>query len=268
MGVKSNISLEELQSVLQKSGLPGGSSFEMGQAKLGSRQAIASQIPNRSGGTRKRIMDQLAQVAAMDQKLGGVYGDPTSPMFIENPVSRDRASHMAGDTGYKEASRLGDQADAEDAQREADISEAESTYSQLTSAQKALEGEQKRLETEGKKQVTEATKKAGTIKNVKGETVFELSKEQTRQARNAKVDLKDAKAVSEFVNKSPAAFRNYLEDEGIDGRIKSSLTAKKIAEMRTKWEKEQTKSKASKSATQSKATKDAKSGGKSKKSLF
>lgn len=164
MPTKSNISLQELQTVLEKSGLPMGDSFAMRQAKPGLRQQIAGGFgPSGSDQTRKRIMAQLDQIAQMDQKLGGVYGDPTSKLFIENPMAREQATYGHRGTGFQEVSRLGNVAEAQDAQREADITEAEQTYNELATAQAALEAEEKRLAKKGKGKGTNKSASGGKL---------------------------------------------------------------------------------------------------------
>jgi hypothetical protein len=242
----ANISLQELQGVLEKTGLPMGNSFQMGQSKIGARGAIAQQFPQRSGGVRNKIMAQLDSIAKMDQKLSGVYGDPTSSLYIENPMARDSASNIHRGAMFDDVSRLSDTADELDKQRENDIDEVERTYNELTTAEKALEAEERRVETQTKKNKTEAEKQSRVVKTKDG-AAFELTKQEARQARNSKVNLNDAKAVSEWKNKSTPEFRKWLEDEGIDGKIKGNLDAKKIKDLRGKWEKDKTKKEVTKS---------------------
>lgn len=265
-----NISLEELQKTLEKSGLPFGSSFDMKQAQVGAGQAIRGNVGDHgAGGFNKGIMAQLDQIAQMDRKLAGTYSDPTSQLYIENPIAREGAIYGHRGTGFKQVGALAESRDDALQAQEDEAREAERLYSDLTSAQAQVEAEQKRITAQTKKKQNEAKKKANTVKTESGGD-FELSKQQVRQARNAKVDLKDPKAVSEFFNKSPAAFRNYMEDEGIDGKIKAdNLTAKQIKEMKMKWEgevkKKQVKTAVEKSNIKKKETSKSKG---SKKALF
>lgn len=235
---QSHISFEELTKTLQNAGLPMDSAFNMRQAKPMAREAISGQIGDKGAGDfGKGIMAQLEQIHQMDQKLAGVYSDPTSNLYIENAAAREGAIYGHRDTGFSQISSLADERNNRLQERDDEIETAESLYGDLTTAQAQLESEEKRLVSQTKKATTEAEKNSRIVKDESGETAFELTKQQARQARNAKINLKDAKAVSEFFNRSTPEFRKYMEDEGLDGKIKGeNLTAKQIAELRKKWE--------------------------------
>jgi hypothetical protein len=247
--MRRNISVEELKAALEKSGLPFGSSFDMKQAKLGARDAISSQVGDFGAGEkRKGLMAQLDQIAQMDKRLSGVYSDPTSNLYIENAAAREGAIYGRRGTDMAQVNDTNQSINDSLQQRDETINQTESLYDDLISAQGQLEAEEKRLTTQTKKKQTEVQKKSNTVKTESGND-FELSKQQARQARNAKVNLKDAKAVSEFFNKSTPAFRNYMEDEGIDGKIKNeNLSAREIKELRMRWEKVNSDDKAKKAA--------------------
>ena len=266
-----NVSFDELTKALQGSGLPMDNAFNMRQAQVGARDKIGSQFGDRGAGDmNKGIMAQLDQIAQMDRKLAGVYSDPTSNLYIENAAAREGAIYGHQQTGYKQVGALADEQQNRLKQVDNDITEAERLYGDLTTAQAQAEAEEKRQVTQTKKKQTEAQKKATTVKTESGGD-FELSKQQARQARNAKVNLKDAKAVSEFFNRSTPQFRQYMEDEGIDGKIKGdNLTAKQIKEARQKWEKEKSDASAKKSAETAAKKKAAtsKSKGKERRELF
>lgn len=249
----ANISIEELQNTLMKSGLPFGNSMAMNQARPGLRQQISGAVGDRgANAARQKFHQQLAQIAQMDQKLAGVYGDPSSKLYIENPMSREQAIYSPRDTLMKGVDQTINEVDTAEKARENEISEAEQLYKELEAAQRDIEQEEEKVKRETKKAGTAAKKaatvKATTVKDKKGNTVFELSKQQARQVKNSKINSQDAKAISEFMNNSPAEFRKYLEDQGINGKIKGQLTANEIKTIRTKWEKEQAKAKEKKKA--------------------
>lgn len=258
---------------MERSGLPFGNSFDMKQAQVGARGAIAPNVGDHgAGGFNKGILAQLDQIAQMDKKLSSTYSDPTSNLYIENPMAREGAIYGHRNTGMGEVNSLAGKRDNALQERDSEIKQAESLYNDLTTAQAQVEAEQKKQETQTKKLQTAATKKANTVKSGNG-TDFELSKADARQARNAKVNLKDAKAVSEFFNKSSEPFRKYMEDEGIDGNIKSNnLSAKEIKEARAKWEKgtkEYKAKQAADTAAKKKAdTEKAKGGKKKREDIF
>lgn len=236
---RSNISYEELTKTLQSAGLPMDTAFNMRQARPMARDAISGQVGDKGAGDlSKGIMSQIDQIAQMDKKLAGVYSDPTSNLYIENAAAREGAIYGHRNTGMRQVESLANERDNRLQAREDEISAAESLYGDLTTAQAQVEQEEKQLQTQTKKATTEAEKSSRIVKDETGETAFELTKAEARTARNAKVNLQDAKAVSEFFNRSTPAFRNWLEDLGLQGKVKgNNLTAKQIAEYRKQWEK-------------------------------
>ena len=258
---RSNIGIDELQKMLEKSGLPMGDSFVMRQGQVGAQQALQGTGGDHgAGGAMQSYKAKLAQIAQMDQKLAGVYGDPTSPLYIEHAGARDNAASSARGTGMSELSSIEQRRQAALSQQDADESEAVQLYGQLENAQRELEAEQKRLTKEAEKAAKKAGKGTGTGKgNIT--TVFgKLTAGEKRLANQVGIDTSDTAALSEFFNKSPSGFQKYLADEALDGKVKQEgWNAKQIKEQRKKYEQIIAKDKEAKAAAKKKTT--TKSGG-------
>lgn len=190
----ANITLKELQSVLEKSGAPLGQLYAAPQNteygnSLAMRQAAPflrdtlnqniqvqdPQIPalrDQGNKLRKDYFGQIDQIAGMDAKLGKLYGDPSSQLYIENPVNRLSAQSGASDVGYKAVAGVSDKIDKSDQllkQREAEVErtkkatvdDALQLYGQLASLQ---EREERIAETADKERQAEAKRNAAAIK--------------------------------------------------------------------------------------------------------
>lgn len=150
-----NVSFQELTDVLQKSGLPFGNSEEMDKASLYAEDQIRGQIPMADfggEGIKQARMQQIAQIAQMDQKLAGVFSDPSSDLYIERASSREPIRSSAYSTGHGAVSNITNlyktrKAEAE-RELELKVDKAVSMYSKLTTLQAR---EEARLEREAKK---------------------------------------------------------------------------------------------------------------------
>lgn len=257
---RSNIGIDELQKMLEKSGLPMGDSFAMRQGQVGAQQALQGTGGDHgAGGAMQSYKAKLAQIAQMDQKLAGVYGDPTSPLYIEHAGARDNAASSARGTGMSELSSIEQRRQAALSQHDADESEAVQLYGQLENAQRELEAEQKRLTKEAEKEAKKAGKGTGKSTGTgKGNitTVFgKLTAGEKRLANQVGIDTSDTAALSEFFNKSPSGFQKYLADEALDGKVKQEgWNAKQIKEQRKKYEQIIAKDKEAKAAAKKKTT--------------
>lgn len=245
----ANIGLQELLRVLEKSGVQSGSSYEMGQQApfVGGqiRQTVQGEDTQMSG-LRNNFMAQLAQIAAMDQKLGGVYGDPSSKLFIEHPLQREKARSGARETGYKAAGAIKTKQKQVESELEQKASQAESLFGKLTTAKGKEEAETRRIEREAKRGVTSAGKTERTISGY-----GEITKGQLQEMNQAGVNTRDAKSVSEWFKKTPANVRNYIIDEVIDGKMKPVKTAAEIKKARQKAEMQLKKEKTKKTKKKS-----------------
>jgi len=194
----ANVSVEELLSTLQKSNLPMDSGLNMQNALPGAEQAIGGTIRG-SDTIRKDMlgkhMAQLEQVAQMDAKLAGVYGDPSSNLYIENPLAREKVKMGASTTGYNAATAIKSRIKQHDTEIESEISDALQLYKQLTTVQLR---EEKSDDAEGKKNAKEIEKERKKL----GITIGE----QAGIVVNGEYDP-DA---LELYLTSPVDFQNYL----------------------------------------------------------
>lgn len=222
--------------VLEKSGLSFGSGAEMQSTAPFARGAIRQQVfggDTKIAAGKQKYMQMLSKIAAMDQKLGSLYGDPSSPLFIEHALKRERAKAGPATTGYKAAGDIQEEITRQEKELEGTIDEALSLYKQLTT-QKVRE----------EKVIEKETKKKETKKKKKAQITLGGEKVTTEQQKNLnRAGITDEKAKSEFIFKSPPAFQKFMIDEIIDGKIKkgSLNDARKIKDRRQKWEAEKKK---------------------------
>lgn len=160
----SNISLKELQDVIQKSGLPLGSGADMSSIAPFARSNISDTVYGQDtqlAGIKSKHQSALSQIAAMDQKLGGLYGDPSSPLYIKNPLKRETLKTGAANTGYRAAAGIVTEAKSRTQELESQTDEALRLY-------KDLAQEQVKLEKEAAKQAKKSGKTTKSTKTVKG----------------------------------------------------------------------------------------------------
>src|SRR6185436_10841296 len=116
---------------------------------------------------KQKHLAALQQIAAMDQKLGGLYGDPSSPLFIKNPLKREQLKSGASDVGYRAADTYNQEAKNRAGEIEDETKDAIGLYEDLVREQIALEKEAKKAGrgTGGGK--VKGVASAGTIKLTK-----------------------------------------------------------------------------------------------------
>lgn len=143
----AHVGLSDIENALKNSGLP----FDTGENMRGSvpvaGQALEASVPRQEVGDFG-YKAKLAQVAAMDQKLAKLYGDPTSNLYIENPMSRAALQGGAEDTGYSELADIQSKRvkaeNAAEQERQTLISQSEEYYKQLVAIQEKEEKELKK----------------------------------------------------------------------------------------------------------------------------
>lgn len=178
---RGGVSMEELLSVLKKTGLPLDDSTAMGQAAMGGRDAIRTAV---GGGQvdamKQQYLQKIQQIAQMDQKLSGVYADPSSPLYIENAARRESAIYGRRSTENKQ---LGDKAQdiSEEQKRlEQETDDALTLYKQLTSETKKeevrIEKESKAKEKAAKKSTAAADKEQKRLETVLGLKILKDAK--------------------------------------------------------------------------------------------
>lgn len=141
----ANLSLQEITDVLNKSGAQGGSAFDMAQNKPTVEQGVRSTVYGQGqpilDNAKSNYLAQIHKIAAMDGKLAGVYGDPTSPLYIERASRRDSAVHGGDSANYSAAKTHADIYTSKKKELEDSIKQTMSVYSELTQLTKAQETE-------------------------------------------------------------------------------------------------------------------------------
>jgi hypothetical protein len=200
----ADYSIFDLNKVLEKANAPTGDAQAMRNflpnLEPAVRQAVGNQENPAIAAGKQKYMDQIHQLAAMDQKLAGSYGDPASKMYIENPGTREKLITGAASTGYKAAANIKSNVQslrkADEAQNRRDVSDVVSYYKQLTAVQ---DREEKKKDKASKSNVADIKKlKAQTAKSL-GVTVSEM--DQIDQAQ-----IKQQDAIDEFLQ-APTAFK-------------------------------------------------------------
>lgn len=79
------ITLKQLQDALKD--LPQPAMGAVDQQALYNERLADPAIERK----RQEYMAKIDQIASMDKKLAGVYGDPSSQLYIENPMARESA---------------------------------------------------------------------------------------------------------------------------------------------------------------------------------
>ena len=209
-----NVSIQELMGVLQKSGLPlGGGADMQGVLPTLQKSAIGGVVQGQDtqvAALKQRHRQALDQIAAMDQKLHGVYGDPTSPLFIKNPLAREKITAGAANTGYDIAGKEAKKVQNRQAELEQTTDDAVKLYNELTR-------EQIRLEKEAKK----GAKGTGTIK---------LTKDQKLAG------FQDATAANYFSKIKEANFKRDWVQNILSGKAKIPENGYSIKEIQKRYE--------------------------------
>jgi hypothetical protein len=204
---KSNLSLKEIMDTLQGT---GGSAYDMGQNRMGVEQGVTSALTQQASPAmaqnKANYMAQLAKIAEMDTKLAGVYGDPTSPLYIERASKRDAAVNMGDATGYKAAGTQADLYEAKKTELQDNIKATLAVYDELTKLTKSQEVETKRVETAAKKGTSKSTGGTGTGTGIK------LTKEQVLAG------FKDPNAANYWSKIKEADFRRQWSQKVISGK--------------------------------------------------
>lgn len=138
----SNVSINELLDVLKKSGVTFNSGADMKAAAPFARDQISQTVQGQDTqlpALKSNYKAQLDQIAMMDQKLAGVYGDPTSKLFIENPLKREQLMTPAKTTGYRAAGDIATMFKGASRDLESKTDDALSLYKKLATKQAADE---------------------------------------------------------------------------------------------------------------------------------
>lgn len=211
----ANFTINDLMGVLEKSGAKFGDSAAMQSAMPFLKESVGNTVRSqdpRMGQASQAYRQQLAQIAAMDQKLGSVYGNPQSNLFIEHPLQREKIISRASETGYDQADEIQKESKIVEKEQESTTKDAVDLYKQLEREQyrteREIEKEKKKVESSNKKVSSEAKKvikkKEDDVKRLQAERK-KLGLDVTDKARIYKPD-----AVNVFLN-SPTKFQKEFQ---------------------------------------------------------
>lgn len=251
MATRSNLSLKEIMGVLDKSGVTGGSAFDMGQNRLPAQEAIRSEVYGRGQGVidqgKQNYLAQLDKIAQADQKLAGVYGDPTSPLYIEHAGRRAGAIGGITNVGAKAADIQADVLEDTEKSLDQDVEESIKTFNSLVTNKKAQETETKRQETERKRAQKEAEQE---VKSKTGKTT--ITKTQKTKYDEAGIDPNNPQ-IRAIWNNSPAGFQNWFIEKRATGKIKDKIIGpRELSYWRGQFAGDKVKNPAKKTTTKSK----------------
>ena len=142
------ITLDDLLKTMQKSGIPMNTasaqpvyktqSDRMEGARGNIPQALQSLSPSQEK-YRQEYMNKINKIAEMDQKLAGVYGDPSSNLYIEHAGARENAIYGARPVTEAVAENVIGQYGQDVNQYNKKVSEATQYYDDLIKQQKEAE---------------------------------------------------------------------------------------------------------------------------------
>lgn len=142
----TGITLEDLQATMQKAGIPMNTMAADPTYKKHSQLMTASrgQIPGafampNADKYKQDYMAKIAKIAEMDQKLAGVYGNPSGKLFIEHAGQREGAIYGARPVTEAQTQEPINAYNAELDQRDQNIEAAKSFYDQLIESQQNAE---------------------------------------------------------------------------------------------------------------------------------
>lgn len=156
----AHIGLSDIESALKKSGLPlGGPADAMRTASPLAPYALDATTPQ-APAPDFGYKQKLDQIASMDKKLAGLYGDPNSGMYIENPMQRQNALSGASNQEYRQAGDIAQREqktqEQQDKQREQLMKESEQYYNALIQIQTREEKALKKAGSKGGSRKTTA----------------------------------------------------------------------------------------------------------------
>lgn len=131
----ASVAITELMDVLKKSGLPIGNT-PLGDTAMAQQQQIADTVTSQDStvnNARQKYMDSINRIAQADNKLRSAYSNPSSSLYMENPLDAERliqgARGVQGQEAQMEAGNL------DQAQRDLDskIDQAITLFGQLKS---------------------------------------------------------------------------------------------------------------------------------------
>lgn len=227
------VPVQALMASLQKAGVPMQGSDAMQGATPGLGQTISSQV--QSADTvgpqiKANFLKQLDQVAQMDQKLGAVYSDPTSPLHTNNVYAREKIISGAHSTNSSAVKNLAGKYQDHQKSLDDQVSETVDLYKQLTALQAKEEARAEKLAKEqyrigqGKaKYITDAKGNKVMVPVFKGKSGSSASNaisraQELRDKKGEIAHLADDNAVNFFDN-TTSKFQNYWIGKLQDGEM-------------------------------------------------
>lgn len=250
----TRVPISDLMASLQKAGAPFGNSAAMQQATPGLQDTLTQQITQADPygpQLKDNFMKQLSQVAEMDQKLNSVYSDPTSPLFTNNIMAREKIRSGAYNTGSSAVGNLAKRYKENEKSIQQQVKDTLDHYKQLTALAAKEEDRAERLIKEeemikqGKgKYVTDDNGNKVMVRTYKGSkdklTIREKylqsiqDKQEYDDAAAEVLSLKDGEAVGQF-NKATKDYQDYLTKLIITGELKPPPGGFSASDIKQGW---------------------------------
>jgi len=129
-----NSTLTELRQALERSGLPLNNVSAMQDVMPSVKNRLFQSSRQNDPYIQKKrdeYMNKISQIAEMDKRLAGVYSNPSSDLYIENPMSRESILSGAENYGYRSAQPLLSEISQRESEIENEASMASSLYSSM-----------------------------------------------------------------------------------------------------------------------------------------
>lgn len=233
----ARISINELVDVLGKSGLPLNDAMGMQNAAPFAQDPVRQQVYGQDTqlpGLQNKYRGQLDKIAQLDQQLASTYGDPTSKLYIENPMNRERLKQGASRVSFQGLEDTKQQVKQRTSDLDKDVNDAVSLYGKLVAMQKRIE-----KQTKGK---GKAKKKTSIDMNKQpldwNDKEVEQYKKDTGRNITDKANIYDTKARDLFLSKPSAFQKLWIRHQLESGEApKGGFKPKDIEANFKEWEK-------------------------------
>lgn len=229
----ANISLDELNNVLQKSGLPFGNALAMEQATPFAQQPIQQQVYSQDTKLpqiQASYKSKLDAIAKMDQQLAGVYGDPSSSLYIEHAGQREKAIAGPSRQGYSQLEDIGQAETSRRKELDQQADEALNFYKKLATLQDKEE-----------KRVAKLTKGSGKAKKSIEDKVRDSNerKAEVERQRLEMAGIQNKEAADIFLNAPKAFQEQFIRDYYVMGgpeKLPADFSPNWVKQALKEWE--------------------------------
>lgn len=247
----ADFSVQDMQRVLEKAQAPNGNASAMQQFLPQLQSAVTGAVGTQESPAvaqgKAKYMDQIHQIAAMDQKLAGVYGNPSSPLYIEKGSTRQNLISGAANTGYRAAGNIKSTVQK---QRASDLKDTNAKIAQVVDYYKKLTALQDKEEKLNDKQ---SKKNLTSIKKQKTEAAKAIGLSTTDADQISQAGITDHEAINKFLS-APAAFRKlWIRNMAVGGVPEGGFTVDDIQKNLDAYNASQAKEAAATAALKKKA---------------